>query len=166
MLFLEFPISGDIRLPLLIMEWILVITGFEICVIFLVRFFKQEKTLRNLQDVGYFSIFFGFSLMWFFFIIGDYYAPDNMVTPFLIWRQGTPRALFLSLGYFSLIFFTMIFLLCVEKYSVFLFKRYVFTIIFSLCTLLFLILLFIDIMITQFVTYIYWTSLLKKFLSK
>ncbi|TFG02473.1 MAG: hypothetical protein EU540_01490 [Promethearchaeota archaeon] len=158
MLFLEFPISGDIRLPLLIMEWILIITGFEICLIFLVRFFKQEKTLRNLQDVGYFSIIFGFSLMSFFYIIGNYFVPDDIVSPFLIWRSGSARALFLSLGYFSMTFFTVIFLLCIEKYCVFLFKRYVFTTIFSICAILFLIVFFIDIRMTQPIQYIFWIS--------
>ena len=160
MLFLEFPISGDLRLLLLIMEWIFITTGFEISLIFLVRFFKQEKSLRNLQDLGYFTLFFGFSLMWFFFIIGDYFVPDNIVSPFLIWRKGSARAFFLNLGYFSMIYFTMIYLLCVEKYIVFLFKKYVFTTIFLICAILFSILFFIDITITQTVTYIYWSSFL------
>ncbi|TFG25166.1 MAG: hypothetical protein EU529_01915 [Promethearchaeota archaeon] len=158
MLFLEFPISGDIRLPLLIMEWIFIITGFEISLIFLVRYFKQEKTLRNLQDVGYFSLFFGFSLMWCFYIIGNYFVEDDIISPFLIWRSGSARAFFLNLGYFTMIFFTTIFLFCVEKYIVFIFKRYVFTTIFSICAIIFLILFFIDIRITQAVTYIYWLS--------
>ena len=78
------------------MEWIFVITGFEISLMFLLRFFKQEKTLRNLQDLGYFSLFAGFSLMWLFFIIGDYYASTKAVTPFLIWNIGSERALFLN----------------------------------------------------------------------
>ena len=158
MMFLEFPITGDIRLPLLIMEWVLIITGFEISLIFLVRFFKQEKTLRNLQDVGYFSIIFGFSLMWVFYIIGNYFVPDDIVSPFLIWRSGSQRALFLSLGYFSIIFFTVFFLLCVEKYIIFIFKRFVFTTIFSLCGIMFLIVFFIDIRLTQLITYVFWTS--------
>jgi len=158
MLFLEFPITGDIRLSLLIIEWIFVITGFQISLIFLVRYFKQEKALRNLHELGYFSMFFGFSLMIFFFIIADYFVPDDIVKPFFIWRSGSPRALFLSLGYFSMIFFTLIFQFCIEKYSVFLFKRYVFTTIFSICAFLFLIVFLINIRITQTITYIFWTS--------
>ncbi len=160
MIFLEFPITGQLRLPLLIMEWIYIITGFEISLIFLVRYFKQKKNLRNLQDIGYFSVFFGFSLMWFFFIIGDYYSSDDIVSPFLFWNQGSERALFLNFGYFTMIIATFFLLLCVEKYDIFLFKRYLFTIIFSICAILFLILFFIDITMTQPVTYIFWMGFL------
>jgi len=164
MIFIEFPITGQLRLPLLIMEWIYIITGFEICLIFLFRYFKQEKTLRNLQDLGYFFIFCGFSLMWFFFIIGDYYASDEIVSPFLIWNQGSGRALFLNFGYFAMMMAAFFLLLCVEKYDVFLFKRYLFTIIFSICVILFLILFLIDITMTQPVTYIFWPAFLSYFM--
>ena len=149
MFFIEFPISGDLRLSLLVMEWIFIITGFEISLIFLVRFFKQEKTLRNYQDLGYFSLFVGFSLMWFFFIIGDYYASTESTTPFLIWEIGSERALFLNFGYLSMILAAFFLLLAIEKYNVILFKKYLFTVIFSICAIVFLVLFFIDIRITQ-----------------
>ena len=122
MIFLEFPITGQLRLPLLIMEWIYIITGFEISLIFLVRYFKQEKNLRNLQDIGYFSVFFGFSLMWFFFIIGDYYSSDDIVSPFLFWNQGSERALFLNFGYFTMIIATF-FYSYVWKSMIFFFSK-------------------------------------------
>jgi len=159
----EFPISGDLRLPLLIMEWIFIITGFEISLIFLLRYKNQEKVVRNLQDLGYFSVFFGFSLMWLFFIIGDYYSPDEIMSPFLIWSHGSVRALFLNFGYFTIMIAVFFLLLTIEKYNVFLFKRYFFTIIFSICAILFLILFFIDIRITQPITYIFWIGFLSFF---
>jgi len=164
MIFIEFPITGQLRLPLLIMEWIYIITGFEISLIFLFRYFKQEKNFRNLQDLGYFFIFFGFSLMWFFFIIGDYYASDEIISPFLIWNQGSGRVLFLNFGYFTMMIAGFFLLLCVEKYDVFLFKRYLFTIIFSICVILFLILFLIDITMTQPVTYVFWIGFLSYFM--
>lgn len=164
MIFIEFPITGQLRLPLLIMEWIYIITAFEISLIFLFRYFKQEKTLRNLQDLGYFFIFCGFSFMWFFFIIGDYYASDEIVSPFLIWNQGSGRALFLNFGYFSMMIAAFFLLLCVEKYEVFLFKKYLFTYIFLICAILFLILFLIDITMTQPVTYIFWPVFLSYFM--
>ncbi|MFX1338829.1 MAG: hypothetical protein ACFFDK_09490 [Promethearchaeota archaeon] len=164
MIFLEFPITGSIRLPLLIMEWIFIVTGFEFSLIFLFRYFKQEKEFRNLQDLGYFFLFFGFSLMWFFFIIGDYYSSDEIVSPFLIWNQGSVRMLFLNFGYFTMMIATFFLLLCVEKYEVFLFKKFLFTIIFFICVLLFLVLFFIDITMTQTVTYIFWPVFLSYFM--
>ena len=160
MIFLEFPITGSLRLPLLIMEWIYIITGFEISFIFLYRFFKQERNLRNLQDLGYWSIFFGFSLMWFFFIIGDYYASDEIVSPFFMWNRGSERALFLNFGYLTMIIAAFILLLCVEKYDVFLFKKYLFTYIFSICAISFLVLFLIDLTLTQPVTYVFWIGFL------
>ncbi|TFG02894.1 MAG: hypothetical protein EU539_12720 [Promethearchaeota archaeon] len=164
MIFFEFPISGHLRLPLLVMEWIYIITGLEISLIFLVRYFKQEKSLRNLQDLGYFSVFFGFSLMWLFFIIADYYSSNNIISPFLLWDKGSQRDLFLNFGYFTMILAAFFLLLCVEKYDKFLFKRYLFTFIFSICAVLFLIVFFIDITMTQPITYIFWMGFLCFFL--
>jgi hypothetical protein len=54
-------------------------------------------------------------------------------------------------------------LLTIEKYNIFLFKRYFFTTIFSICAILFLILFFIDIRITQPITYIFWIGFLSFF---
>ena len=154
---------GQLRLPLLLMEWVYVITSFEISIIFLIRYFNQQKSLRNLQDIGYFSIFFGFSLMWFFFIIADYYCSDDIISPFLIWDKGSVRALFLNFGYFTMILAGLFLLLFIEKYKVVLLKKYLFTIIFSLCAIFFLILFFIDITITQPITYIFWLAFLSYF---
>jgi hypothetical protein len=98
--------------------------------------------------------------MWFFFIIGDYYASDEIVSPFLMWNQGSERALFLNLGYFTMIIAAFILLLCVEKYDVFLFKKYLFTYIFSICAISFLVLFLIDITLTQPVTYVFWIGFL------
>ena len=163
MIFIQFPITGDLRLPLLIMEWIYIITGFQISFYFLIRYFKQEKSLRNLQDCGYSSVFFGFSLMWVFYIIGDYYSSENIISPFFIWNQGSVRTLFLNIGYFAVTIGVFFLLLSVEKYDVFLFRRYFFTFIFSISSILFFILFFIDIRITQPITYVFWISFIAFF---
>ncbi len=160
MLLLEFPLTGEFRLPLLILEWIYIITALEISFIFLVRFRKQEKGLRNFQELGYWSLFFGFSLMWLFYIVADYYSSAEIVSPFLIWKYGSSRILFLNIGYFTLMIAVIFFLYCLEKYSVFLYKRYLFTTIFSICVVLFSILFFIDIRFTQPVTYVFWAVFL------
>ncbi|MFX1258364.1 MAG: hypothetical protein ACFFAN_10925 [Promethearchaeota archaeon] len=120
--------------------------------------------MRNLQDLGYFSLFFGFSLMWLFYIVGDYYSSTDIVSPFLIWSYGSERALFLNFGYFTMIIAGFILLLSIEKYNVILFRKYVFTILFSICAILFLILFIIDIRITQLATYLYWTGVSAFFL--
>ncbi|HEY0087230.1 MAG TPA: hypothetical protein VGB37_00205, partial [Candidatus Lokiarchaeia archaeon] len=165
MLFVEFPLNGDLRLPLIVMEWIFIITTFEISFVFLIRFFNREKSLRNFQDVGYFAIFFGFSLMWLFYIVGDYYVSSKTESPFLIWKSGSYRALILNFGYFTMIIAGFVFFLCTEKYNVILIRRYLFTSIFAICSVMFVILFLIDIRLTQPITYIFWMGFLTFFLS-
>jgi hypothetical protein len=165
MIFLEFPILGDMRFPLLIIEWISVIIEFEISLFFLIRYKKQEKTLKNLQDLGYFAVFFGFSLMYLFYILGDYYASDSTISPFLIWNHGSERIFFLNLGYFTALIACFILIFCVEKYNVFLYKKYFYSIIISIFALLFIIVFFIDIRLTQQLTYGFWYTFLIFFIN-
>ncbi len=157
MIFLDFPISGPLRLPLLLMECVFICTCMEFSFIFLYRYLKPEKDLRNLQELGYFALLLGFSLMFVFYIFSDYYASDDILSPFYIWREGSVRDVFLNLGYFTIMIAAFFFLLCIETYKVFLFKRYFFSILFSICAIGFLILFFIDIRITQTITYIFFS---------
>ncbi len=61
MIFLEFPILGDMRFPLLIIEWISVIIEFEISLVFLIRYIKQKKNLKKSTRSWIFR-----SIFWFF----------------------------------------------------------------------------------------------------
>lgn len=163
-LYLTFPISGNLRLPLLMMEFVLVIALLEVSIIFLIRFLKQEKGLRNLQELGYFFLLAGFGLTWFIYLFSDFYTPDELISPFFFWNIGSFRYLFLNLGYFSISIFSILFLRCVEKYKIFLFKRYLFTFLFSIYAILFFILFIIDIRITQNLTYFFWSIFIFFFL--
>ena len=155
-LLLEFPIIGSIRLPLLIMELIYVISGIEFSFIFAKRYFKVEKESRNLEEFGYAALFFGFSLMSFFYIISDYYSPDDNITPFLIWNTGNIRYIFLNCGYFTMLMAGVMFLFCIESSKVYFFKRYFFTVIFAIWGCSFVVLFLIDMTYTQPVTYAFW----------
>jgi len=165
MIFLEFPITGDMRFPLLIMEWISMIILLEISLVFLFRYKKQEKTLKNLQDIGYFAIFSGFSLMSLFYILGDYYSSDSIISPFFIWIYGSERIFFLNLGYFTALIACFVLIFCIEKYNVFFYKKYFYSSIISIFTFLFLITFFIDIRITQRFTYGFWYTFLIFFIN-
>lgn len=156
MIFVEFPITDKIlRFPMLLMEGIFTFTCLELSLIFLLRYKKQEKELRNLQELGYFSLALGFALMSFFYIISDYYSPAEIISPFFIWNQGSVRLLFLNFGYFSITAGVTFFVLCLEKYKVYLFKKYLFSVLVSIYTIVFLIMFFIDIRITQSITYLF-----------
>jgi hypothetical protein len=163
-LFIDFPIIGIHRLPLLLMELIFIITSMEIGFIFIIRYSKLDKELRNIQELGYASLFLGFSIMWLFYIVSDYYSPNDVVTPFLTWNQGSVRALFLNFGYFSMIIGGFFFFYCIEKYKVLLIKRYLISFILLIIGLLFIILFFIDILLTQTLANIVMPSFLVFFL--
>ena len=138
------------------MESILTFTCLELSLIFLLRYKKPEKELRNFQELGYFSLVLGFAAMSFFYIISDYYSPDEVISPFFFWNQGSMRTLFLNFGYFSITAGAIFFVFYLERYRIFLFKKYLFSLIICIYTIGFLIIFFIDIRITQVITYLFW----------
>ena len=48
MLFTDFPISGELRFPLLIVEWIIAALSVELGLIFLIRYKKQLKRFKDI----------------------------------------------------------------------------------------------------------------------
>lgn len=146
------------------MEIIFILTSMEIGFIFLIRYLKQDKELRNIQELGYSSLFLGFSIMWIFYIFSDYYSPNEILTPFLIWNHGNVRALFLNFGYFSMLTGGLIFFFCIEKYQILLFKRFIITIILAGIALIFIIFFIFDIQLTQTLATIVMPSFLVFFL--
>ena len=79
MFFATYPIEGANRFPQLMMEFIFTLACLEFCMIFCIRYLKQDKELRNLQDFGYATLMLGLGLMVFWFLIGDYFAPNYSV---------------------------------------------------------------------------------------
>ncbi len=157
MIFVEFPIVGTYRLPLLIIEWIVAFICLEIALVFLMRFIRsRKKEVHNFQEFGYFALLLGFSLMWLFFVLGDYYVSEEIVSPFYIWNTGSERMVILNLGYFSLMFCAFLFILLMEKYKIYLFKKYLFSIIFLILIVIFIISFFVDIGITQQLSMVFW----------
>jgi len=155
-LLFEFPIIGDLRGVMLIIEWTFAFICLELALIFCMKYFKLKKGERSLQEIGYASLFFGFSFMWYFFIIADYYLSEEIITPFLIWSQGSERALFLNLGYFSLMIGAFSFIRIMEKFKIYLFRKYFFSIWFIILIVLFWTFFFIDIDITQNLAMMFW----------
>jgi len=152
----EFPIIGQLRMPLLIIEYTFMIICFELGIIYLIKYRKQKEEMKPLQIIGYASLFFSYSLMTLFFIIADYYTSDVIETPFIIWRQGSVRAIFLNLGYFSLIIGVFLFIFVMENYKIYAFKKYFFTKCFLILIIIFSIFFFIDIQLTQNLALMFW----------
>jgi len=164
MLFVDFPLSGDIRWPLIFFEWFFTLICFELGLIFLLRYKKAEKGLRNEQELGYASLMFGFSVMWIFFLISDYYVSDEIISPFLIWSEGSIRAVFLNFGYFALMLGAFLCIYFMEKYQIYIVRRFFFTYLFSILLIIFIIVFFFSISNTQNLTFIFWPLFILFFL--
>ena len=155
MLNLSYPIIGQFRGVLLVTEWTVAFLSIQLSLIFFLRYWRQKATKSNLRDLGFSSLFMGYGFVWIFYIIADYYASSMIKQPFLIWSSGSQRMLFLNFGYLSFVLGGFFFILIMERYKIFLKRRYFFTYIFSAYLVVYLIILFINIEITNFLSTVF-----------
>ncbi len=151
MLFLDFPIEPPLRFPLLLIEGILTLMLFEFSLMHILRYRNQKirKDIKDLQELGYFALFFGFSIMWFLFIISDYYfSSTESFSPFLIWAKGNGFLVIRNCGYFSLMIGAFVCVFYLEKYKIYLVRKFFFSIGFLILLSCFTIMFFIDINLT------------------
>jgi len=151
-----FPIMDALRFPLLILEWLFAIFALELGFVFILKHRRQQKELKTSQELGYTSLFFGISLMWFFLIISDYFLPDTTLAPFLIWNQGSLRDLFINCGYYSFMTSALLFYYLIEKYKIILFRKYLFTYILLILGVISLIIALINLELIQISFVIFW----------
>ncbi len=149
---IDVVIVGEIREPLLILEWIIVFLFFQLALIFYLRIINlKEKQLRNLQEKAYISFFLGFSLSKLFYIIGDYY-----VTTFV-------RMIFYNIAYIVQTAGIFFFVLILEKYKKLIFRR-LFTIIYAILMSIFSWFFIFSIEYTQTVSFMFYPSFILFFL--
>ncbi len=153
MLFIEYPITGPQRFPQLIMEFVFLIACVELGIFFFIRYIKQDKELRNLQDLGFSVLLMGYGLMVFWFMIGDYYAPNYSI-----------RLPFLILGYTSTMLAAWIFIICMEKYKKYFLIKYFFSFGYLLNVLIFFIGLIIDPETSRILSVVQWPIFLLFFI--
>lgn len=123
----SFPVEGPLRLPMLVMEFIFVVLCYDLAVIFVLKYRRQERKAKQLQELGFAGLFSGFATMWLFYIIADYYTSDAVTSPFLAWAEGSWRALLTNVGYMASIFAIFAFMAIVEHYRRLVGKRRLFT---------------------------------------
>lgn len=145
MLIADYPILGDHRFPQMLLEWIFLILCIDLGTFFFIRFIKQDKHLRNLQDFGYGILLIGFGFMVFWFLISDYFAEDE-----------STRLIFLILGYYATMLAAFSFIVCMEKYKKYLFFRYFFSICFLIIIIIFTIGLIIDLESSRILSRLFW----------
>ncbi len=133
-------IEGPLREPLLILEWVVFALFLELAFVFLIRTANQKKSLKNLQDKSYISLFLGFSFSKLFYMIGDYYVPLSL------------RMLFYNIAYFIMIVGLFFFIYNLEIYKVFV-KKFLFTRVIIVFLIGFFLLLLVAPQFTQNYSY-------------
>jgi hypothetical protein len=141
---------------LLIIEWTFSFITLELAIIFIIKYLRHKDKIKDLRDLGYASLFIGYSLFWYWFIISDYYVSEQVISPFFIWKQGSERYVFLNLSYVSLMVGALFFIYIMEKYRVYLFRKNFFTYCFLFLISIFMISFLIDIELTQDISILFW----------
>jgi len=147
-----FPIEGPYAEILLLMEWLIIFFFAQWAIIFLLRVRTLRKEVRILQEKAYIWLLFGFSVMWAFYILSDFFAPDTN------WRL-----VFLNCGYLSHVVGALMFIYILEKHKVFL-KQFLFTKFFIALTIVYISVLVFAYEYTQRVSYVFWFSYVVFFL--
>jgi hypothetical protein len=149
---------------LLILEWIFIVFSFDIAIIFLFKYYKQPKQLKDKQDLGFSILFFGFSFMRFFFMISSFYFSDVNTTPFLIWSIGNYRKFFLNLGFLSITLGILFCTFFIETNKKFIVSKYFFTIYYSLIFLFITFLFLINLDFLNLISIFIWPFFVPSFL--
>jgi len=163
MLFTDFPITGELSFPLLIVKWIIAALSVELGLIFLIRYKKQSKRFKDIQNIGFSSLFFGFSTLRFFCIISDFYSPNIIISPFLFWNTGTNRDFYLGIGYIFLLIGVIIFTYFMEKNKKFIFFKFFFTLSFIILSIAVVIFFLVNLEIIISLTVSFWLIFLSLF---
>lgn len=141
---IEFPLTGPLRQPLLIMEWIIFFLFLELAIIFWVRVIRKEKALKNLQEKAYIFLFLGNSFMWILILIGEFYVDSVHV-----------RLLLSNLGYLVQMTGALFFIFYIEKYKIFI-KKKLFTFIFTSMVIIFIFISFLAVEYTIVMSFTFW----------
>ncbi|MBD3229689.1 MAG: hypothetical protein GF329_16025 [Candidatus Lokiarchaeota archaeon] len=130
-----FPISGPLRMPLLILELMIIYITFEVSVYFFIKYRRNlRRSMKSSTNFDWAMIFVCFGLTFIFYVIANFYA--------------TNRDLFLFYGYLSLNIGSLIFSVHLEYLKV-IKTKFIFTIVFSSFLVLYLTTFFIDFSLTK-----------------
>jgi hypothetical protein len=149
-----YPITGPLREPLLIVEWVMVFLFLELAFLQYMRLKNQAKRLEDFIEKGCILFLLAFSLVWIFYIIGDYYIESHII-----------RLVLYNIGYIIRMVLGLIFTFLIEKFQIF-FRKFLFTQIFSIFTIISIILFFTAIEFTQYASFfLFWIPLISVFLA-
>ncbi len=127
-----FPIQGPERELLLILEWLIVLIFFQASIIIYVGSRKVDKKERNQQEIAYTTLFMGYSILWVFTILSEYYC-ENI----------DERVEIYSIGVLIIVFFGIFFFYKMDKAQV-ISNKFLFTKISLISAILIILLFFLN----------------------
>ncbi|MFX1569146.1 MAG: hypothetical protein ACFFCV_12350 [Promethearchaeota archaeon] len=133
MILINYPITGQLRFILMILEWIFSITCLEFGILFMFRHKKKHYRYKFSQDIGYLILFFSLSFSSIFSVLGSYFTHIDAI----IELHHLIRLIFLYSGF-------LLFIIIEELRRVFLFKKYFISTISSLIFILFIFFYFLS----------------------
>ena len=148
-----YPITGVLREPLLILEWIMVFLFSELAFLLYMRAKNTKMKLSNFIEKASILFLLAYSSMCAFYIFGDYYMETHL-----------SRLVVYNIGYILRMIFGLIFIYNIEKYQI-ITGKFLFSKVFIIFTLLSVVLFFTAIEFTQFASLVlFWIPLLSIFL--
>ena len=74
-----YPITGPLREPLIIIEWVIVFLFSELAFLLYMRIKNKERILSNFIEKASILFLLAYSLMGIFYIFGDYYMETQLL---------------------------------------------------------------------------------------
>ncbi len=152
MLEMIYPISGDYRPVLLVLEWCFASICAEMGIMFCIKYFKI-RAKRNVQDLGFSALCFGLSIAWFFQIWSDYYISGVEILNLGDWNWASFRTFIWNVGFIGVLAGGFLFIILIERHLIFL-RKYLATTIYVICNGIFITLFLWDVIIARMFAFV------------
>ena len=132
-----YPLTGPLREPLIIIEWVIVFLFSELAFLLYMRIKNRERILSKFIEKASILFLLAYSLMGIFYIFGDYYMETQLL-----------RLVVFNIGYLLRMILGLVFTYQIEKYQIFI-GKYLFSKILSIFALISVVLFFTAKELTQ-----------------
>jgi len=144
-----YPLTGTLREPLLIIEWVMVFLFSELAFLLYMRVKNKGKKLSNFMENASILFLLTYSSMGVFYIFGDYYMESQL-----------SRLVVFNIGYLLRMILGLVFIYKIEKYQIII-GKYLFSKIFAVFTLISVVVFFTAIEFTQYASLVlFWIPLI------
>ena len=147
-----FPLTGTLREPLLIIEWVMVFLFAELAFLLYMRKKNKKTKLSNYIENASILFLLAYSSMGIFYIFGDYYMETHL-----------SRLVVFNIGYLLRMILGLVFAYQIEKHQIII-GKYLFSKILSIFTLISVVLFITAIELTQNASLVlFWIPLISIF---